>query len=129
MENPFIFTELPLVIIHRIMAYTGKIYYYNGKYIGKIDKNKIEKCVLNHIPKPIQISNNKYNLYLIHPTSSVGYILHYTFDSIQSVTCLQLILYKNKISKTVEWYVIPNKNTKWRRVTSLASIRTDETFV
>jgi hypothetical protein len=118
MTNEFIFSELPIDIIINILDYTGKLYYYNGKYIGKLDKNDKKYDKIKNIPKPIKISWNKYNLYLINKSTSLGYILHYTFDSIKSLTNLQLIFYRNNNSKTIEWYIMPSIYSKWRRVIS-----------
>jgi len=123
MTNEFIFSELPIDIINYILIYTGKLYYYNGKYIGKIDKNDKKYSKILTISKPIRISFNKYNLYLINKNTSVGYILHYTFDSIKTLTCLQLIFYKNNNSKTVEWYIMPKIYSKWRRAISLPDFK------
>ena len=122
MTNEFIFSELPIDIINYILIYTGKLYYYNGKYIGKIDKNDKKYIKINNISKPVKISWNKYNLYLINKEISIGYILHYTFDSIKTLTCLQLIMYKSDNSKTIEWYIMPSIYSKWRRVTSVPSL-------
>lgn len=119
MTDNFIFTNLPKELIHNIFSYTGKLYYYNGKYIGKLDTDKEKFNKIKNIPKPVKVSYNKYNLYLINKTTSLGYILHYTFDPIKSLTCLQLIFYRNNNSKTVEWYIMPSIYSKWRRVTSL----------
>ena len=119
MDKEFIFSNLPKELINYIFDYTGKIYYHNGKYIGKINKDDIKYIKLINIPKPVKISYNKYNLYLINNSDSIGYILHFTFDSIKSLTCLQLILKKKDSSKTIEWFIMPSIYSKWRRVASL----------
>lgn len=119
MDTKFIFSNLPKELINYILSYTGKLYYHNGKYIGKINKDDIKYINLINIPKPVKISYNKYNLYLINNSDSIGYILHYTFDSIKSLTCLQLILKKKDSSKTIEWFIMPSIYSKWRRVASL----------
>lgn len=123
MDTQFIFSNLPIEIINYIFDYTGKIYYHNGKYIGKIDINNNKYHKIFFIPKPIQISYNKYNLYLINKDTSVGYILHYTLNVLANLTMLQLIFNTNYTSKTVEWFIIPfNINSKWRRVVSLPNL-------
>lgn len=120
MDTQFIFSNLPLEIINYIFDYTGKIYYYNGKYIGKIDKNNIKYNKLFSIPKPIKLTENKYNLYLINKETNLGYIMHYTLNSFENMITLQLICHKNEHSKIVEWYIMPHKvYSKWRRVISL----------
>lgn len=122
MDTEFIFSNLPLEIINYIFDYTGKIYYHKGKYIGKLDKNNIKYINLTDIPKPIQVSYNKYNLYLINKNTSLGYILHYTINILENMTTLQLIFYRIDNSKTIEWYIMPNIYSKWRRVISLPSL-------
>jgi hypothetical protein len=123
MESDFIFTRLPTDIINNILNYTGKIYYYKGKYIGKIDKNNDKYNSLMRVPKPVKISRNKYNLYLINKNTSLGYILQYDIDFIKKTIILQL-MFKKGCSfmgdlRTIEWYIMPsNIYSKWRRVTS-----------
>lgn len=123
MENNFLFSNLPFDIINNILDYTGKLYYCNGKYIGKIDKNNIKYNKISFIPKPIQISYNKYNLYLINKDTSLGYILHYTINLLENIITMQLIFYKVNNSKNIEWYVMPSSiSSKWRRVVSLSTL-------
>lgn len=123
MENNFLFSNLPFDIINNILDYTGKLYYFNGKYIGKIDKNNIKYNKISFIPKPIQISYNKYNLYLINKDTSLGYILHYTINLLENIITMQLIFYKVNNSKNIEWYVMPSSiSSKWRRVVSLSTL-------
>ena len=49
-------------IINSIIEYTGKLYYYKGRYINKLDISKYG--ILCKIQKPIKLPNNAYNLYL-----------------------------------------------------------------
>jgi hypothetical protein len=122
MTNEFIFANLPIDIINYILYFTGKLYYHNGKYIGKLDFNNKNYEKIKNIPKPIRLSLNKYNLYLINKNNLVGYILHYTINSDKMIIALQLIIYKKDYSETLEWYLMPNIYSKWRRVISLSNL-------
>lgn len=117
MNNEFIFKNLPKDIINYILNFTGKLYYINGRYIGKLDKNIIE---LISIPKPEKILSNKYILYLINKSNNIGYILNYSIDSRNNLLYLHLISFKGfNDTKTVDYYIMPKEYSKWRRVISL----------
>jgi hypothetical protein len=122
--NDFIFRNLPVEIINYILDYTGKLYYHNGKYIGKIDIKNIKYMNIHRIPKPIKISPNKFIIYLINRTKLLGYILYYEFSGIKTFILLQFIIYEDKDDrndkkpKLTEKYSIPRVYSKWRRLIS-----------
>jgi len=123
MNNEFIFKSLPKDIINYILSFTGKLSYINGRYIGKLDKNDEMYIKLISIPKPERILSNKYILYLINKNNNIGYILHYSINTNKNLISLHLISCKGlNDTKTIDYYVMPNLYSKWRRVLSLQNL-------
>jgi len=123
MNNEFIFKSLPKDIINYILSFTGKLSYINGRYIGKLDKNDEMYIKLISIPKPERILSNKYILYLINKNNNIGYILHYSINTNKNQISLHLISCKGlNDTKTIDYYVMPNLYSKWRRVLSLQNL-------
>jgi len=75
------------------------------------------------IPKPERILSNKYILYLINKNNNIGYILHYSINTNKNLISLHLISCKGlNDTKTIDYYVMPNLYSKWRRVLSLQNL-------
>lgn len=114
----FIFKNLPYDIINNILEYTGKIYYYKGKYINKLDISKY--TILCKIQRPIKLEHNIYNLYLFNKIKKNGYILRYILcpDNVMRLS----VLYCRGIDYTsTEYFIVPKSSPKWRRVQSYES--------
>ena len=123
MNNEFIFKSLPKDIINYILSFTGKLSYINGRYIGKLDKNDEMYIKLISIPKPERILSNKYILYLINKNNNIRYILNYSINTNKNLISLHLISCKGlNDTKTIDYYVMPNLYSKWRRVLSLQNL-------
>jgi hypothetical protein len=125
----FLFSELPLPLIHHIFSYTNKIYYHKGLYT---------------IPRPVQIDLDKYNLYLINKKTLTGYILHFSIDVRNRIVLLHVFFHYNtrnqlaiceedtvesptyvetiRYDKTVERYIMPDRYSRWRRITSYETL-------
>lgn len=129
MHKKFIFSDLPKDIINYILSYTGKIYYHKGIYISKLHMQDKKYEKIHNIPKPIRLSYDKYNLYLLNKYDNVGYILQFTLNLEKNIILLQ-IMFSTKINsysfdkiKTIDWYITKNNiYTKWRRVISYDSL-------
>jgi hypothetical protein len=139
-----IFATLPEPIIHHILSYTGKIYFHKGRYIQKIDVKLPKYTALYTIPPPVRIDLDKYNLYLINKRSLTGYILHYSIDVHNRIILLHVFYHyttRNPLSycdtndaecptyvetirydKTVERYIMPDRYSRWRRITSYETL-------
>ena len=83
-----IYSQLPDVLINKIINYTNVITYRYGKYINKISKNDERYKLLDKIPRPIKVGNKKvlvklmnYSYYEPH-----GYFIEYIFDNHIKIT-------------------------------------------
>jgi hypothetical protein len=123
-NDTFIFSHLPINLLHYIFEFSNVIYYHKGKYICKLNKNDHRYNMLMHIPQPVKLDVDSYNLYLVNKKTSLGYILHYNIDIPNNVITLKLIFnragdgYFFDNSRTTEWYIIPKTYSKWRRIIS-----------
>lgn len=139
-----IYSLLPEPIIHHIISYTGKIYYHNGRYIQKIDVLSPKYRQLYSIPQPVQIDLDKYNLYLINKKTATGYVLHFSIDVHNRIILLHVFFHYNvrhqsivseiddaecskyletiRYDKTVERYIMPDRYSRWRRITSYETL-------
>jgi hypothetical protein len=74
------FKELPNELINIILNYTNIVTFRHGKYIDRLSIDD-ERCkLLNQIPKPIKISQNVYNLFLIDKDNLRGIVLQYRLN-------------------------------------------------
>jgi hypothetical protein len=100
--------------------------------------------LLYTIPRPVKIDLDKYNLYLINKKTLTGYILHYSIDVRNRIVLLhvffhyntrnQLAIYEQdegampkyvetiRYDKTVERYIMPDRYSRWRRITSYETL-------
>lgn len=76
----FKFKELPNELINIILNYTNIVTFRHGKYIDRISINDNRYEILNQIPKPIKISHNIYNLFLLDKINFKGIILQYQIN-------------------------------------------------
>jgi hypothetical protein len=74
------FSNLPDVLIHKIINYSDVLTYRNGKYINRINKNDKRYNLLKKITRPIFIGNNKVLLRLIN-YDMIGYFIEYEFKN------------------------------------------------
>jgi hypothetical protein len=72
------FSELPDVLINKILDYTNIVIFRHGKYIDRINKNDIRYIKISNIPRPIKVCNNKILLKLIN-SKPYGYFIYYVF--------------------------------------------------
>ena len=99
--------RLPIDIIHYIIYLTGKLYYWNGRYINKIDANDYRYSILRTIPKPIYY-NNEIKIICIKRDFSFGIVLIHNVTSNNFVFSISKIINKKK-------YTL-DKNNIWRHV-------------
>ena len=74
------FSNLPDVLIHKIINYTDVITYRNGKYINRINKKDERYDLLKNITRPIYVCNNKVLLRLMDYNMR-GYFIEYKIKS------------------------------------------------
>ena len=83
-----IYSQLPDVLINKIINYTNVITYRYGKYINKISKNDERYKLLDKIPRPIKVGNKKVLLRLMNYSNyeAHGYFIEYIFEDYIKVT-------------------------------------------
>ena len=83
-----IYSQLPDVLINKIINYTNVITYRYGKYINKISKKDERYKLLDKIPRPIKVGNKKVLLRLMNYShyETHGYFIEYIFDNNIKVT-------------------------------------------
>jgi len=83
-----IYSQLPDVLIHKIINYTNVITYRYGKYINKISKNDERYKLLDKIPRPIKVGNKKVLVKLMNYShyEPHGYFIEYIFEDYIKVT-------------------------------------------
>ena len=83
-----IYSQLPDVLINKIINYTNVITYRDGKYIDKISKNDERYKLLEKISRPIKVGNKKVLLKLMNYSNYEphGYFIEYIFDNNIKVT-------------------------------------------
>lgn len=83
-----IYSQLPHVLINKIINYTNVITYRDGKYIDKISKNDERYKLLDKIPRPIKVGNIKVLVKLMNYShyEPHGYFIEYIFENYIKVT-------------------------------------------
>jgi hypothetical protein len=83
-----IYSQLPLVLINKIINYTNVITYRDGKYIDKISKNDERYKLLEKISRPIKVGNKKVLLKLMNYSNYEphGYFIEYIFEDYIKIT-------------------------------------------
>ena len=83
-----IYSQLPDVLINKIINYTNVITYRYGKYINKISKNDERYKLLDKIPRPIKVGNKKVLVKLMNYShyEHHGYFIEYIFEDYIKVT-------------------------------------------
>ena len=83
-----IYSQLPDVLINKIINYTNVITYRYGKYINKISKNDERYKLLDKIPRPIKVGNKKVLVKLMNYShyETHGYFIEYIFEDYIKVT-------------------------------------------
>jgi hypothetical protein len=83
-----IYSQLPLVLINKIINYTNVITYRDGKYIDKISKNDERYKLLEKISRPIKVGNKKVLLKLMNYSNyePYGYFIEYIFEDYIKIT-------------------------------------------
>jgi hypothetical protein len=89
-----IYSQLPHVLINKIINYTNVITYRDGKYIDKISKNDERYKLLEKISRPIKVGNKKVLLKLINYSNYEprGYFIEYIFDNNIKVTIKFMVI-------------------------------------
>lgn len=75
------FKYLPDVLVHKIINYTDIVVYRNGKYIDRFNKLDKRYFLIDRIPRPIKVGQNKVILRLMNGNYDYmsGYLLEYNF--------------------------------------------------
>ena len=83
-----IYSQLPDVLINKIINYTNVITYRDGKYIDKISKNDERYKLLEKISRPIKVGNKKVLLKLMNYSNyePYGYFIEYIFEDYIKIT-------------------------------------------
>jgi hypothetical protein len=83
-----IYSQLPLVLINKIINYTNVITYRDGKYIDRISKNDERYKLLEKISRPIKVGNKKVLLRLMNYSNYEphGYFIEYNFEDYIKIT-------------------------------------------
>ena len=79
------YKQLPDVLVHLIVWYTGAIVYRNGRYINRLRR---PTAFLSRIPVPLRVGASTYVLKLLnhYDENKAGYILEYVVRECVYVT-------------------------------------------
>lgn len=73
------FRFLPDDLIYKIFNYTDVVVYRYGKLLNRIDKNDYRYKMIQKIPRPVRLSQNRYLLKMLDmkETTKPGYLIEY----------------------------------------------------